>query len=536
MELREYLRLLRINLVLIIATSLVGVGAATAYSLTRTPQFEAQSTVFVSTQTADSVQELNQGSNFTQARVKTYVSLASTPIVLGPVIARFQLPVTEDALNKQVTVSTPSGTTLIEIAVRDPDPTKAALVSNAVASSLTAAVEQIETPSGQTVSPVKLALVRPAAVPLRPVTPRVMLNIAVGLLVGLVIGLGVAVLRRLLDTRIRSDRDVAQVTKVPVISAVAYDAKAAERPLIVHMDPRSQRAEAFRTLRTNLQFVDIEGSHSFVVTSSIPGEGKSTTAINLAIALADAGSRVVLLDADLRRSKVSTYMSIEGGAGLTDVLIGRVELADVLQRWGSEELYVLPAGKIPPNPSELLGSNAMSQLIDKLEQDYDVVIFDTPPLLPVTDAAVLAKRAGGVLLVAASGRTTRHQLAGALSALEHVGAHVSGLVLSMVPVKGPDAYGYQQYGYGYGYSYEAEPVKSKSKSNRRTKLTPPASGSETATTTAATASAVVPSPEGSTTEADSALPEAAAAVVVGGTEDPSAELDVKSEMAARWSA
>ncbi len=473
MELREYLRLLRKNLLLLVATALVGVGMATAYSLTRTPQFEASSTVFVSTQTAESAQELNQGSNFTQARVKSYVSLVSTPIVLSPVISQLRLPLTETALNQQVTASSPLGTTLIEIAVRNPDAAQAAAISNAVASSLTSAVEQIETPTGQTSSPVKLALVRPASVPIAPVTPRVTLNIAVGLLIGLVIGLGVAVVRRLLDNRVRTDRDVAALTDVPVISAVSYDAKAKERPLIVHMDPRSPRAEAFRTLRTNLQFLDIDASPSFLVTSSIPGEGKSTTAINVAIALADAGSRVMLIDADLRRSKVAAYMGIEGGAGLTDVLIGRAELDDVVQRWGSEELYVLPAGKVPPNPSELLGSRAMTELIDRLEKEFDAVIFDAPPLLPVTDAAILAKRAGAVIMVAASGRTTRHQFSGALAALEHVGAHVGGVVLSMVPLKGPDAYGYQGYGYGYGYGPE-EPKKGKPKRDKKSGDGPPA--------------------------------------------------------------
>jgi len=267
-------------------------------------------------------------------------------------------------------------------------------------------------------------------------------------------------LRRLLDNRIGTNRDIALITDVPVIGAVTYDAKAAERPLIVHVDPRSPRAESFRALRTNLQFVDIEGSHSFLVTSSVPAEGKSTTAVNLAIALADAGSRVVIVDADLRRSKVSSYMDIEGGAGLTDVLIGRVELEQVLQRWGSGELHVLPAGKVPPNPSELLGSNVMAELIRKLENDFDVVIFDAPPLLAVTDAAVLAKRLGSVIMVVAANRTTRNQLSGALAALEHVGGHVAGLVLSMVPLRGADAYGY---GYGYGYGYETETAGRKAK-------------------------------------------------------------------------
>jgi capsular exopolysaccharide synthesis family protein len=467
MDLQDLVRLLRKNLWLLVATTLVGAGAAAAYSFTRVPLYEATSTVFVSTQTGDTAQELNQGSNFTQARVKSYATLATTPLVLGPVVSALQLPLTETDLDEQIEADTPPGTTLIAISVTDPDPARAAAVSNAVAGSLTTAVQQIETPSGQTVSPVKLSLVRPAEVPLVAVSPRLKLDLAVGLLIGLLIGLGTAVLRRLLDTRIHGERDVAAITDTPVISSIVFDARAAERPLIVHLDPRSPRAEAFRTLRTNLQFLDVAGSHSFLVSSSVPAEGKSTTAVNLAIALADAGSRVILVDADLRRSKVSDYMGVEGGAGLTDVLIGRAEVDDVVQRWGAEDLFVLPAGKIPPNPSELLGSAAMAELIKQFERDYDVVIFDAPPLLPVTDAAVLAKRVGGAIMVVATGRTSRHQLTAALGALEHVGAHVAGLVLSMVPVKGPDSYGYA-YGYGYGYSYGPE-VPATKRSHRRRK-------------------------------------------------------------------
>ena len=463
MDLQDYLRLLRKNVWLVVATSLVGLGVAAAYSLTRVPQFQATSTVFVSTQTGDTAQELNQGSNFTQARVKSYVNLVSTPIVLDPVISSLRLPLTEDQLDARLTATSPAGTTLIQISVQDADPATAASISNGIASSLTAEVQQIETPTGQTISPVKLSLVRPAPVPIAAVSPRLELNLGIGLLIGLAVGLAVAVLRRLLDTRIRGERDVQLITGSPVISSIAFDRKAAERPLIVHMDPRSPRAEAFRTLRTNLQFLDVEGSHSFLVSSSVPSEGKSTTAVNLAIALADAGARVIVVDADLRRSKVSDYMGVEGGAGLTDVLIGRAELADVVQHWGSEELHVLPAGKVPPNPSELLGSKVMSALIDRLEKEYDVVIFDAPPLLPVTDAAVLSKRVGGVIMVVATGRTSRHQLAAALAALEHVGAHVAGLVLSMVPVKGPDSYGYGHGGYGYG----PETVPAGSRRSRR---------------------------------------------------------------------
>jgi capsular exopolysaccharide synthesis family protein len=275
--------------------------------------------------------------------------------------------------------------------------------------------------------------------------------------VALALGVGIAVLREVLDTRIRTERDVQQVTDVPIVGGIAYDPKATQRPLIVQADPRSPRSESFRTLRTNLQFLNLRGdAHSFVITSSIESEGKSTTAANLAITLAEAGSRVVIIDADLRRPKLAEYMGLEGAVGLTDVLIGRAELVDVVQPWGRHNLFVLPAGKIPPNPSELLGSQPMANMIAVLEREFDYVLFDAPPLLPVTDAAILAKRTGGALIVVAAGSTHKNQLKGAVSALQHVDAPVSGLILTMLPTKGPDAYGYGRYGYGQGYGYDVD--------------------------------------------------------------------------------
>jgi capsular exopolysaccharide synthesis family protein len=291
--------------------------------------------------------------------------------------------------------------------------------------------------------------VKDALPALRPSSPNIPLNIALGALIGLALGIGVAVLRSVLDTRIRTPRDVEGVTDRPIIGAIAYDPKARSRPLIVHADPLSPRAESFRALRTNLQFLDMGERSSFVVTSSLPDEGKSTTAINLAIALADAGKRVALLDTDLRKPKAAEYLGIEGGAGLTDVLIGRARIEDVMLPWGDRSLYVLPAGRIPPNPSELLGSKQMQVLLASLEREFDVVLCDAPPLLPVTDGAILARATSGAILVVAAGKTNRHQLSSAVEALDTVSAKVAGIVMSMVPTRGPDSY----YTYGYGYRY-----------------------------------------------------------------------------------
>lgn len=459
MELRDYLRVLRKYWVLIFALALVGIGVAATYSIVKTPEYSSSAKVFVSTQSSDNVQELAQGNTFTQQRVKTYADLVSTPIVLLPVIGSLQLNITAGQLAEQVTASAPLDTTLIEITAMSPDPVLAAEIANTTAESLTNAVSKIETPEDGASSPVKLTLVQQADVPNAPVSPNVPLNIALGLLVGLALGVGFAVLKETLDTRIRNERDVEGVTDIPLMGGIAWDPKAKQRPLIVQADPRSPRAESFRSLRTNLQFLDVtDQPRSYVVTSSIQSEGKSTTAANLAIALSDAGHKVVLIDADLRRPKLANYFDIEGAVGLSDVLIRRATLDDTMQQWGRGLLQILPAGAVPPNPSELLGSVVMQKLIRGLEQQFDYVLIDAPPLLPVTDGALLARHTGGALVVVAAGRTHKNQLKGALESLTHVNASVAGLVMTMVPTKGPDAYGYARYGYGAGYGY-AEDVK-----------------------------------------------------------------------------
>jgi capsular exopolysaccharide synthesis family protein len=467
MELSDYIRILRKSWLVIVITTLLGLAAAAGYSLTRTPMYESQSVVFVQSQAGNTVSELQQGSTFAQSRITTYVSLVREPVVMNPVITELGLNVSADELAGSVKSSSPLNSTLIQITVQDPDPVMAADIANSLGASLAAAVERIDTPAGQDQSPIKLTRVRDAVAAFSPVSPNVPLNLALGVLVGLAVGIGIAVLRSVLDNRVRSPRDVEELTDRPLIGAIPFDPKAKERPLIIQADPLNPRSEAFRSLRTNLQFLEMDGGHTFVITSSIPTEGKSTTALNLAIALADSGKRVALVDTDLRKPKVADYLGIEGGTGLTDVLIGRAKVSDVLLPWGNRSLYVLPAGKIPPNPSELLGSARMQKLLDALSQEFDVVLCDAPPLLPVTDAAVLSRVTSGAIMAVAVGKTTTHQLEGALDALETVGAKVAGVVLTLVPTKGADAYSYG-YGYGYGgYGYKTPAAAGAGKTPRR---------------------------------------------------------------------
>jgi capsular exopolysaccharide synthesis family protein len=442
-ELKDYLRVIRKRWRIIVAATLVVlVGAALAAALS--PKvYEADTQLFVASSGSSDSAALLSGSNFTQQRVLSYADVITTPEVLDPVIATLKLKTTAALLSSQITATVPLNTVLIQVAVTNTNPRVAAQIAGALGTQFTKTVAEIESITKGQASPVKLTVVSAPTVPTAPISPKPTRNLAIGAVLGLLLGLGLALLRDLLDTTIKGEKDCAQVTEATVIGGIGFDPDAPKHPLIVQADPHSPRAEAFRTLRTNLQFVDA-ASHprSIVITSSIPGEGKTTTTANLAITLAAGGARVCLIEGDLRRSRLLEYMGMEGSVGLTNVLIGKAQLGDVLQQFTDTSVYVIGSGSVPPNPSELLGSTAMIDTLRELESRFDVVIIDSPPLLPVTDAAVLSSIAGGTVVVVGAGMVDRDHLAKSLQALDAVNARVLGLVLNLLPTKGGDSYYY----------------------------------------------------------------------------------------------
>ncbi|WP_035776531.1 polysaccharide biosynthesis tyrosine autokinase [Arthrobacter sp. H5] len=446
MELTDYLRVLRRNWILITACTVLGILAAGVFSLSVTPTYTSQTRLFAATQNSGSVAELQQGNTFTQARVQSYAETAGTPIVLQPVIESLGLEMTPVELAQNIEASTDVNTVLLTISASDPSPVRAAAIAQAVAESLVDIIEDLETTAADGNSPVKLSVVTPATAPLVPAAPNTRLNLALGLLVGMIIGLASALLRTTLDTSLRGEADLRRLTDAPILGGISLDNDATKKPLLTQAPAQSPRAESFRQIRTNLQFSHVShDSKAVLVTSSLPGEGKSTTAINLAIAMAQSGQSVALIDADLRRPRIDEYLGLERNAGLTTALIGRADVRDLMQPWGEHELYILTSGQIPPNPSELLGSKTMKNLIAGLESTFDAVIIDAPPLLPVTDAAVLAQQVGGVVLVVGSSRVRLPDVQKSLNSLAMVDADLLGVVMNLLPTKGPDAYAYSYY-------------------------------------------------------------------------------------------
>jgi succinoglycan biosynthesis transport protein ExoP len=452
-ELKDYLRVLRLRWRLVFACVLAALAAAAAVSVLTVPVYQSDAKFFVRAANSDgSVGSAYTGSLFTQQRVKSYKEFITSPTVTQAVVARLgDSTLTPDMVAGKLSADANLDTVNLNLHGTDRDAARAQKITQAAAEAFRDYVGKLEG-SSTSVSPVALEIVVPAT-EAHQTAPRTKLNLALGMLVGLALGVGLAVLREVLDTRVKSPADMDERFKLATLAVVGFDPQAKERPLIVQDDPKSARAEAFRRLRTNLQFVDVDQHpQSIVITSALQSEGKTTTACNLAIALSSAGVPVILIDGDLRRPSLAEYLGLESAVGLTNVLIGQVDVDDALQPWGTTgRLQVLPSGTLPPNPSELLGSQHMADLLRTLEERA-LVLIDAPPLLPVTDGAILAATASGALLVVRMGKTRREQIGHALEALTSVGAHVYGTVLNMARTKGPDAY---NYGYGYYGKYAA---------------------------------------------------------------------------------
>lgn len=288
-----------------------------------------------------------------------------------------------------------------------------------------------------------------AEVPETPVSPKPIRDAAIALVLGLVLGVGLAFLLDSLDERIRSVADLEQVSGgLPTLALIPEVEKGHTDSFVaVRDDPKSTQAEAFRSLRTAVKFAGLDRPLKVIqVTSPSQGEGKTTTIANLGVALAQGGDRVAIVCCDLRRPRVQDRFGVDLTPGFTDVLVGESTLAEALRRYDANVL-ILPAGTPPPNPSELLSSGKAAAVIKALAEEFDVVLVDSPPVLPVTDALVVSRMVDATVVVADSRSTARKGVKRTLTMLGQVNAPVLGLVLNGL------AAGSAGYGYGYGYGY-----------------------------------------------------------------------------------
>lgn len=455
MNLQGFLKLLRTRWVTIAVTTLIGALGAVAVTLLTTPLYQASTRLFVSTAAGASLTETYQGNRFSQERVVSYAELLMGQTIAQRTIDKLQLDMTAPELQEHVTATVKRDTVLIGVQVLDDSPIQARDIANTISDEFVVMVRELETPEDGSLPDSRVVVEQRATIPENPVVPQPTRNIAIGLGLGLILGVGLAMVRDLLDNTVKSRDQLEEITGAGLVGSIPLDKERRKQASIAFDRETTGIAEAFRKLRTNLQFLAVDNPPRVIlVTSSMPSEGKSTTAINVALALAETEKSVVLVDGDLRRPSLHRYLDLVSTVGFSTVLSGAVTLDEALQPTRFPGLTVLTSGAIPPNPSELLGSQSARKLLNELRAKFDYVIVDSTPLLAITDAAILAAGADGVLVMARYGHTKREHLTHAVGNLESVGAPLLGAVFTMTPARGGSSYSYN---YGYYGEYTAQP-------------------------------------------------------------------------------
>lgn len=448
LEFRSQLRVLRAHWLAIVACTVLGAAILGVWALVQPRVYTAESSgyVAVTASGADAGSALI-ADNLAKAKVKSYIDIGTWRAVAESAIDRLGLDTTPEALVGQVTVSNPLDTVNINVRANAGSPEAARDLAQAWLAGMSEQVAKLDQSADTGDGTIRLVEGDSARLPDAPTYPNTRLMIIIGALAGLVLALIYAFARHALDRRVRSAEMIEREVGVAVVGTIPYEKSFShERRLLPLNGTTAARGlfgigESIRELRSNIQFMDVDSPpRTIVMTSPLPGDGKSTTSANLAITIAQSGQSVYLIDADLRRPMIASIFGLIEGAGLTDILAQRASVDDVAQPGGVPGLYVIAAGRIPPNPSELLGSARMRELLAALSQD-SIVILDAPPLLPVTDAAVLSAQADGAVVIVSAGKTTLDLLKRATTAVDKVGARVLGVVINRVPKRGGGYYG-----------------------------------------------------------------------------------------------
>lgn len=428
MDFRTYVTALRRYWWVAVLTTVLGLGAAgVAYKVTPAT-YASTVTFYVSAPVPKGVNPQSVNA-FAQAQVNSYVVLMSSETVARTVIGRTGVDLSPTEVMKKITAEADLNTVVVTATVQDSSQPRASQLARGLAETFGKTVSRLDNARTGTATVIINVVSGPSD--LGAVAPRLKVFGGLGLLAGLVLGFFLIVLRELLDNTLRSPEAVSDLVGAPAIGNIDFDSEARKAPLVLAERGGSVQAESFRQLRTNLTFIDIAHSTKvLVVTSPVAGEGKTSLCLNLALTLAETGHRVLVIEGDLRKPQVARVLGLESELGLTNVLVGHVSLEEVLQPWTSQ-VSVLTSGSLPPNPSELLEGKQFKQLLDDLTPHFDQILIDTPPLLPVTDAAVAATIGDGVVLVVRHAKTTRDQVAAAVSSLRAVNAEIIGVVLTM---------------------------------------------------------------------------------------------------------
>lgn len=422
MELQDYLRTLRRRWWLVAAVTLACLGASIIATENQTPVYQTSIKFYLSNGDGTPVNNLLEDP--ARGRISTYVELASSSAALRAASDAIDAPVRLGHIG--VSGAGQGDTIFMSLVVRADTAQGAYQLAKGYAEAFPRYVTAFEK-GNPTSGGTTLTVQEQPYLPSVPISPRPNRNYALGLALGLVLGCAAAFISESVDRSVRTAEEAEKVTGLPSLASIPVEYRG--ETAVAALAPRSQRAEAVRQLRTNVQFAGVDAPlRSLLITSAVAGEGKTTTAINLAITCALAGQRVLLVDADLRRPSIAESLGLEPEVGLTSLVIDQVSVEDAVQSWGHlGELAVLASGPTPANPSELLGSHRMQELVLELAEKYELVIFDSPPVLPVTDATVLGRIVDGVVIVTKIDATRRDRLKRAVDSLRKLDVRLIGV-------------------------------------------------------------------------------------------------------------
>lgn len=464
--LMDLFKIIRKHLVTAIIAFVVVVAGVSAYTFLAPAKYTATAQTMATYNASQNGVDINQqsaGGSYISNQITSYPTLATTSKVLKPVIDDLGLDETVTDLAGQVTVTNPTNTAFVNIAVVDGDPKQAADIANSVAESLKNVIES-DLYSGDK-SPVKLSIVQKAQVPTSKSSPKNALYLAVGVVLGIIIGVFAALIKDLLNTKVEETSDVRGIVRASSLGSVPMDASLDDKRPVLVSQPNGAIAEEFRRIHTNIDFLQTDRTEGvgqlLVITSAQPSEGKTTMAINTAVALAEDGAKVLLIDADLRHPSVAHHLGIEGAAGLAHVLSGQMGPKDVVQSYWKPNLHILPGGKRPANAGVLLGSETMKLMVEQALTQYDYVIIDTAPLTVSNDGAVFGRWAKGLLLVVSRNVCEKKSLQEAADTLATAQVPVLGFIFNRADPKKTNTHSNYYYYYEDGAPRSSHRAKGK---------------------------------------------------------------------------
>ena len=455
-DIRELLIVLLKRWYLIVICFILATGSS--FAITKfylKPVYRAQTTLFLGKE-SDKVASLSIADiQVNNQLVADYRELLKSNLVAESIEKK--LGVKPAKFKSSVNVQTVKDSRIFSISYSDTDPKLAADVVNELA----LVIKQLAT---DVIRVKNVSIIDVAKVPERPVGPSAKKNVAIAGIIGLALAAGLIYILEIMDYTFKKPEDIERLMELTVIGAVpkfeggkrgkSKESSESEQDylknLITKNDPKAPASEAFREIRTNLHFKSLDKElKTIVITSPSMGDGKTVTAVNMAVTLAKSGNKVLLIDSDLRKPKVHLYFGIRNEKGLTNIIRGDIDDVDmyILELRDISNLNIITSGPIPPNPAEILSSNRMQSLLENLKKDYDYILLDTPPVGQVTDAAILAGIADGTIMVCACSQTRIDMAKRAKKALETVGSNILGTVLTKFDI------GRARY-YSYNYEYK----------------------------------------------------------------------------------